>query len=140
MGSLYGEKLIAEKQEYVRSVSEDCGGELWNEKEVLESESCDCNVATELGEVVLVGLATVRPQARNAGLLVVPRPIRRTELHGREDVNQSRMGASLGQDLPDAVLLAKSLRPLDVLDLDPFLAARRSALAEWLRGTAARTV
>ena len=56
-GSPYAEKLIAEKQEYLRSISEGCSGELRNEEEVLESESGDCDMATQFGEVVLVGLA-----------------------------------------------------------------------------------
>jgi hypothetical protein len=49
----------------------------------------------------------------------------------REDVNQTRMVASLGQDLPDAVLLPESLRPLDVLDLDPFLGSNALCLSAY---------
>ena len=56
-GSPYAEKLIAEKQECLRSISEGGSCELGNEEEVLESESGDRNMATEFGEVVLVGLA-----------------------------------------------------------------------------------
>lgn len=69
-------------------------------------------------EVVVNALAAVAAQVRHAGSLVVPRPIRRTELHHREDV---RVTTSLGDDLPDAVFLPISLRLLDVLDLQPFL-------------------
>lgn len=57
MGSPFIGRLIAEKQEFAVSVSESCGGELRDEKEVLERESSDGDVSTEFGEVVLVGLA-----------------------------------------------------------------------------------
>jgi hypothetical protein len=55
-GSPYAEKLIAEKQEYLRSVSEG-SSELRNEEEVLESESGDSDMAAKFSEVVLVGPA-----------------------------------------------------------------------------------
>jgi hypothetical protein len=41
--------LIAEKQGFLVSVSESGGGELGNEEEVLERETCECNVPAELG-------------------------------------------------------------------------------------------
>jgi len=72
-------------------------------------------------KVVVDALAAVRPQMGHTGLLVVPWPIRRTELHHREDVHQPRMSPSLGDDLADAILLPVPLRLLDVLDLDAFL-------------------
>jgi len=37
-------------------MSESSSGELRHEEEVLQSESSDCDVATEFSEVVLVGL------------------------------------------------------------------------------------
>lgn len=38
-------------------------GELRNKEQVLEGESCDCDVPTELGEVVLVGLTDLLDDA-----------------------------------------------------------------------------
>jgi hypothetical protein len=55
--------LIAEKQESGLSVSESGYGELWNEEQVLESESGNPVVATKLSEVVLVGLADLLDDA-----------------------------------------------------------------------------
>ena len=62
-GSPYAGKLIAEKQGFFRSVDESGCGELGHEEEVLESKSGDSDVATELGEVVLVGLADLLDDA-----------------------------------------------------------------------------
>lgn len=66
-------------------------------------------------------LAAVTPNEGITGLLVVPRFVRRTGLHGREDVNQPRTMATLGQDLLDAIFLPKALHALDELDLHTFL-------------------
>lgn len=55
-GSPYVDGLIAEKQGFRLSMSESSSGELRHEEEVLQSESSDCDVATEFSEVVLVGL------------------------------------------------------------------------------------
>jgi hypothetical protein len=49
--------LIAEKRGFLVSVSEGGGSELGNEEEVLERKTCERDVPSELGEVVLVGLA-----------------------------------------------------------------------------------
>jgi hypothetical protein len=56
-------KLIAEKQGYSRSVNESGTGELRDEEEMFESQSGDSDVATKLGEVVLVGLADLLDDA-----------------------------------------------------------------------------
>jgi hypothetical protein len=58
--------LIAEKQGFLDSVSESGGSELRNEEEVLESESRECDVPAELGEVVLVGLTDLLDDAVQA--------------------------------------------------------------------------
>ena len=50
-------RLIAEKQEFLRSVSESSARELRDEEEVLEREACNRDVSSELGQVVLVGLS-----------------------------------------------------------------------------------
>jgi len=64
-GSPYAGKLIAEKQGFLRSVSENCG-ELRDEEEVLECESGDSDVAAKFGEVVLVGVADLLDDAVQA--------------------------------------------------------------------------
>jgi hypothetical protein len=55
-GSPYATDLIAEKQGFVRSMSENGRGELRHEEEILQSETSDRDMATKIGEVVLVGL------------------------------------------------------------------------------------
>jgi hypothetical protein len=55
-GSPYVVGLIAEKQGFVRSMSENGRGELRHEEEILQSETSDRDMATKIGEVVLVGL------------------------------------------------------------------------------------
>jgi hypothetical protein len=49
--------LIAEKQEFLRSVCESGACELRDEEEVLEREASDGDVPSELGQVVLVGMS-----------------------------------------------------------------------------------
>lgn len=56
-GSPYAGKLIAERQEYLRSVSESRRRELWGEEDILEGEAGDSDVTTKFGELVLIGLA-----------------------------------------------------------------------------------
>jgi thymidylate kinase len=62
-GSPYVVGLIAEKQGFSLSMSESSNGELRHKEEVLQSESSDCDMATELSEVVLVGLADLLDDA-----------------------------------------------------------------------------
>jgi hypothetical protein len=56
-GSPYTDRLIAEKQRFVGSVSENGSGELGHQEEVFQRESGDGDAATEFGQIVLVGLA-----------------------------------------------------------------------------------
>ena len=72
-------------------------------------------------EVVMQALAVVGAQVRLTRRLVVPRPIRGTRFHGGEDPDQTRVLASLLEDLVNLVLLAKALRSSDELDLQPVL-------------------
>ena len=72
-------------------------------------------------KVVVQALAAVTANEGATGLLVVPRLVGRTRLHGREDVDQSRTVPPHCQDLLDAVFFAEGLHALDVLDLHPFL-------------------
>ena len=55
------------------------------------------------------------------GGFVVPGPIRRARLHGREDVDQTRVVSAFGEDLFDPRLLAERLELADELDLQPRL-------------------
>jgi len=45
-------------------VSDGCGSELRDEEQVLQSEAGNCDVATKLGQVVLVGPADRRTRGR----------------------------------------------------------------------------
>jgi hypothetical protein len=67
-------------------------------------------------EVVVEALATVPPKERVAGGLVVPRLVRRTRLHRREDMHQPRMISALGEDVSNAILFAEGLHLPDVFD------------------------
>src|SRR6185436_17999745 len=69
-------------------------------------------------EVVVQALSGVSAQKCVAGGLVVPRLVRRTRLHRREDVHQTGMISALGEDLLDAIFLAEGLHLPDVLDRD----------------------
>ena len=68
-------------------------------------------------EVVMQALPGGRLEEGSMGGLVVPRLIRRARLHGREDVDQTRMVTALGEDLLDPRLLAECLELADELDL-----------------------
>src|SRR6478752_10091827 len=66
-------------------------------------------------------LAVVGAQVGLTRRLIVPRSIGRTRFHGGEDPDQTRVLASLLEDLVNLVLLAKALRSADELDLQPVL-------------------
>ena len=75
ISSPYALGLIAERQGYLRSVSESGGGELRNEEEVLQSETSDCDMATEVGQLVLVGLADLFDDALQSASFQQPRDL-----------------------------------------------------------------
>lgn len=79
----------------------------------------EAQVRVDEVEVVMEALGLSSLQVRAVRLLVVPGPERHAGLHGREDVNESRMVSTLGQDLLDPVLLSEVL-PTDELNLEPF--------------------
>lgn len=66
-------------------------------------------------------LATVAANEGAACLFVMPWLVHRTRLHGRKDVNQSRIANARRENLLNAIFLAEGLHALDVLDLHPSL-------------------
>jgi len=68
-------------------------------------------------EVVVQAFAGGGFEKGAMGGLVVPRSVRRTGLHGRENVHQPGVIAALGEDLLDARLLAERLELADKLNL-----------------------
>lgn len=73
-------------------------------------------------EVVVQALTRVGLELNTMGGLVVPGVERRAKLHGREDTNQPRLGAALGEDCQDAFHFSKCLVPTVVLHGDTGLA------------------
>jgi len=71
-------------------------------------------------EVVVQALAAVTANDGATGLLVVPRLVRRTRFHRREDVHQPGTVATLDQDLLNAIFLPEALHALDELDRHAF--------------------
>src|SRR5436853_1683456 len=67
-------------------------------------------------EVVVNTLAGVVAEKRLAGDLVVPRLVRHARFHGGEDVNQTWMTTSLGDDLLDPILFTEALDLPNELD------------------------
>src|SRR6185369_15484626 len=63
LGSPYAVRLIAEKQGFAGSMGKCRSGELRNKEQVLEGQSGNCDVPTELGEVVLVALTDLLDDA-----------------------------------------------------------------------------
>lgn len=72
-------------------------------------------------EVVVQTPAAVGLQEGLAGGFVVPRFERGAALHRAEDVHESGLASPFGEDLLDAVLLAKGIDVTDELDLQPVL-------------------
>ena len=71
-------------------------------------------------EIVMQAFAVIRHQVRLAGLLVVPWLVRRTGLHRREDAHQTRLLASLCDDLFHPIFLPE-VPFADELDFDASL-------------------
>ncbi len=61
----------------------------------------------------------------DVGLLIVPGSVRRTGFHGREDMHQSGVIASLSDNRLDALLLAKGLIAPDEFDVQTGLLGER---------------
>jgi len=71
-------------------------------------------------EVVVQALAAGRLEERLVGLLVVPRPVARTSLHRRQNVNKAGVVTAPGKDLLDPRFLAGAALAHE-LDLDASL-------------------
>lgn len=71
-------------------------------------------------KIVVKAFGGFPPKKRLARLFVMPGFKRRTRLHGREDMDQSRMIPALGDDLLDPFFLTEILLP-DKLDLQSIL-------------------